>query len=64
MNIFSTLKMGRNSYWDISAVELGTRLRDAATTTDFPRMLKPIEPREWQEFFVQEAAKLKSEIFE
>ena len=56
--------MGRNSYWDISAVELGTRLRDAATTTDFPRMLKPIEPREWQEFFVQEAAKLKSEIFE
>jgi len=37
---------------------------DAATATDFPRMLKPIEPREWQEFFVNEAAKLKPEIFE
>lgn len=49
--------------WDISAVELGTRLRDAQHMTDFPRMLKPIDHHEWQEFFIKEAAKLKDEIF-
>ena len=50
--------------WDISALELATRLREVSRATDFPRMLKPIDHKEWQDFFVQEAAKLKPEIFE
>lgn len=49
--------------WDISIIELGARLRNAKDMTDFPRMIKPIDHREWQDFFLQEAAKLKDEIF-
>lgn len=50
--------------WDITAVELGARLMQAVEMSDFPRMLKPIEPSQWQGFFVEEARKLKEEIFE
>lgn len=50
--------------WDITLVELGTRLTEAAGMTDYPRMLKPIDHSEWKNFFVEEARKLKSEIFE
>jgi hypothetical protein len=49
--------------WDITAIELGTRLMEAAKLTDYPRMIKKIDHREWKEFFVNEAKKLKKEIF-
>lgn len=50
--------------WHIDPVQFGSRLNLASTTTDFPRMLKPIDHKEWQDFFVKEAEKLKPEIFE
>ena len=50
--------------WHINAIELGARLREARHMTDFPRMIKPIDPKEWQDFFVHEASKLKDDIFE
>lgn len=50
--------------WHISAMELGARMRDAQSLTDFPRMIKPIDHNEWKNFFVSEAAKLKKDIFE
>ena len=49
--------------WDISPIELGARLIEASHTTDYPRMLIPIDHKEWQEFFVAEAKKLRRKIF-
>jgi len=49
--------------WDTAAIELGTRLLEAAKLTDYPRMLKKINHQEWKEFFVEEAKNLKKEIF-
>ena len=50
--------------WDLSSVELGTRLLEAAEMIDYPRMLKEIDHNEWKQFFIGEARKLKKEIFE
>lgn len=50
--------------WDITLVELGTRLLDASNMIDFPRMIKKIDHKLWKQFFVEEAKKLKDEIFE
>lgn len=49
--------------WHIDPVQLGSRLLAAVKTSDYPRMLKKIDHREWKEFFVKEARKLKKEIF-
>lgn len=49
--------------WDISSLGLGTRLLEASKLTDYPRMLKKINHQEWKEFFIEEAKKLKKEIF-
>ncbi len=49
--------------WDISPMDLGTRFLEAAEARDYPRMLKPIDHQEWKDFFVEEARKLKKEIF-
>lgn len=50
--------------WDITAIQLGSRLLQASEAADYPRMLKPIDHNEWKQFFVEEARKLKDEIFE
>lgn len=49
--------------WDISLIDLGARLLEAAKASDYPRMLKKIDHREWKNFFIKEARKLKKEIF-
>lgn len=49
--------------WDITLIELGTRLLEAKNLTDYPRMIKKIDHQEWKSFFVNEARKLKKEIF-
>lgn len=50
--------------WDITAVDLGTHLFEVQDVSDYPRMLKKIDHHEWKKFFVEEARKLKKEIFE
>lgn len=50
--------------WDISLIELGARFVEATKLTDYPRMLKKLDHKEWQSFFLNEAKKLKKEIFE
>lgn len=50
--------------WHIDPVQLGSRFIAAVEQKDYPRMIKPIDHAEWQNFFVEEARKLKSEIFE
>lgn len=50
--------------WHIDMIQLGSRLLQAREVKDFPRMLRKIEENEWQDFFVEEAKKLKPEILE
>ncbi len=50
--------------WHIDPFQLGSRLLQAQNVHDFPRMLKQINHREWQAFFVNEARKLSSKIFQ
>lgn len=49
--------------WDITLVELGARLLEAAKLKDYPKMIKKINHQDWQNFFVKEAKKLSSDIF-
>ena len=49
--------------WHIDPIQLGTQLKKSQELTDFPIMIKKIEPREWRSFFVAEAKKLAKEIF-
>ncbi|MBI3459171.1 nucleotidyl transferase AbiEii/AbiGii toxin family protein [Candidatus Azambacteria bacterium] len=50
--------------WHIDFIQLATQFIKAKDVLDLPKMIKEIEPREWQIFFVKEAEKLKNEIFE
>lgn len=49
--------------WHIDPIQLGTQLTRAAELSDYPRMIKKISHRKWKEFFLNEALKLKDEIF-
>ena len=49
--------------WHISLIELGARFIEASKLTDYPRMLKRIDHKEWKQFFIDEARKLKKDIF-
>lgn len=50
--------------WHIDPIQLGTQLVRAQEVKDYPRMLRKINHKEWQNFFLSEARKLKKEIFE
>ena len=59
------LESARNKFdWHTDPLQLGSRLLQAMEVKDFPRMIKPIDHQEWQNFFIEEAKKLKSEIME
>jgi predicted nucleotidyltransferase component of viral defense system len=49
--------------WHITTLELAARFMDASQISDFPRMIKEINHDEWRQFFMNEAMKLKKEIF-
>ena len=49
--------------WHIDPVQLGSRFLTAAGQADYPRMIKKINHQEWKDFFVEEARKLKKQIF-
>lgn len=49
--------------WHIDPIQLGTQLIKATEVKDYPLMLKKIDHKEWQNFFINEAKKLKKEIF-
>lgn len=63
-DFYSLLMQAKAKFdWDLSSVELGSRLMEASETTDYPRMLKAIDHTEWKGFFMEEARKLKKDIF-
>lgn len=49
--------------WHIDPLQLGTQFVNAKEAKDYPRMVKGVTPKEWQNFFMKEAKKLKKEIF-
>lgn len=48
--------------WHIDPIQLGSRLFQASEATDFPRMIIKISNKEWRDFFIHEAEKLKKQI--
>jgi len=50
--------------WYIDFIQLATQFIKVKDVFDLPRMVKEIEPREWQIFFIKEAENLKKEILE
>lgn len=48
--------------WHIDPLQLGSRLLMAREVKDYPRMIKKINHKEWEDFFIKEAKKLKPEI--
>ncbi len=50
--------------WHIDALQLGTQFIKAKKTKDLPRMLIPLNEKEWHTFFEKEAKKLKGRILD
>ena len=50
--------------WHIDLLQLGSQFIKATEAEDYPRMIKQIEPREWRDFFIKEAKRLKPEVLE
>ena len=48
--------------WHIDAIQLGSRFLQVKDVGDFPRMIKRVNRRQWQDFFIEEARKLKNDI--
>ena len=63
-NLKELLMQARAKFdWHIDSIQLGSQLIKATELKDYPRMLKKIDHKEWQGFFIKEARKLKKEIF-
>lgn len=43
--------------WHIDYLQLGSQFVQALTVKDYPRMILKLDPKEWQEFFIEEAKK-------
>lgn len=63
-NLYGLLMKAKAKFdWHIDPIQLGSRFYEAKNLTDYPRMLKKIDHQEWKGFFIEEAKKLKKEIF-
>lgn len=59
------LKKARVKFdWHIDPIQLGARFLEVKTVKDYPRMIKKIEPAEWQDFFVDLARNMKKDVFD
>ncbi len=48
--------------WHIDPLQLGTQFLKAKDAKDYPRLIKKVEPHQWQDFFTKEAINLKPQI--
>ncbi|MFH1412551.1 MAG: nucleotidyl transferase AbiEii/AbiGii toxin family protein [bacterium] len=48
--------------WHIDPIQLGSQLLQAKTVKDYPKMIKKIDNKKWQDFFIKEAKKIKKNI--
>lgn len=49
--------------WHIDPIQLGSRFLQAITVKDYPRLIKEINHKMWQAFFIEEAKKIEKKIF-
>ncbi len=47
----------------VDAIQIGKQFMRVTEIKDYPRMTKKIDPKVWQKFFLNEAKKLKSKVF-
>lgn len=50
--------------WHIDYLQLASRFCQAAELKDYPKMIIKIKDRDWQDYFINEAKKLKNNILE
>lgn len=50
--------------WHIDPLQLGKQFVAATQAPEMPRLIKPIDPSQWQNFFLEEAKKLKDQVLE
>lgn len=50
--------------WHVDPLQLGSQFLKALEVKDYPRMILDFPPDAWQQFFIDEAAKLKGDILE
>lgn len=49
--------------WHVDPLQLGTQFLKVETVKDYPRMIKKMDNKKWQKFFLDEAKKLGREVF-
>lgn len=50
--------------WHIDPLQLGTQFIKVTEAKDYPRLVKNVDSSMWQDFFLEEAKKLKSSVLE
>lgn len=50
--------------WHMDPVQLGSQFMTAVGVKDYPRMIKKLDDKKWQDFFLKEAKKTGKRIFE
>lgn len=48
--------------WSVDPIKLGSQFLLASELKDYPKLIKPLDKKGWQEFFQNEAKKLKDKI--
>lgn len=62
-NMSDLIKQAKIKFdWHIDPLQLGTQFVKAKEVLDYPRMISKIDPQTWQDFFIEEAQKLHSEV--
>lgn len=59
-NLIKTAKIKFD--WHIDPIQLGTQFIKAKEVQDYPHMIQPLDKKEWQNFFIEEAKKLTSDV--
>lgn len=64
-NIATLRKEARAKFdWYVDSLKLGAQFLLVDEVKDFPRLIDPLEEKEWQDFFKEEAKKLEQDIIE
>lgn len=50
--------------WHIDPIKLGTQFMLATELKDYPKLIKTLEEKEWQAYFVEQAKRLKKDILQ
>lgn len=62
--ITDLIKVARNKFdWHIEPIQYGKQFMKVSELKDFPRMIKALDKKDMEEFFLSEARKFKKEIF-